>query len=225
MSRVRLPEHFLRRFIIMIAGLYISALAVSFSLKAELGASPLSVCPAVYSPVLGLSVGTLTWVLCFIAIGVQIAVLNRRYNPWQLLQVPVALFYGYLTDFNIFLVSFLPAGNIVLRAVYCLLGILLLGSGIFITMRPNLLMLAPDAALKAIHTVYGWPFSRLKICMDCFLVASATAGSLLIYHRLYQVGVGTLVAMFLVGTWIGIVTKQGSLGRLLDKFMRMENID
>lgn len=206
----------------MAAGLFLSALGVSFSIKAELGASPLGCCPAVFAPALGVSVGTCVWMLCFIAIAVQIAVLRRRYSPVQLLQIPMALFYGYMTDLTTLMISPLPDEGLFWAVLYCALGIVLLGGGIFVTMAPDLLCLSPDAALRAISSVSGWPYSRLKIIMDCFLVASATVGSLLIYGRLYQVGVGTFAGAVLIGAFIGLLKKTGVLEAALLRFMRAD---
>ena len=206
----------------MAAGLFLSALGVSFSIKAELGASPLGCCPAVFSPALGFSVGTGVWILCFIAIAVQIAVLRRRFSPVQLLQIPVALFYGYMTDLTTLMITPLPEDGLFWAVLYCALGIVLLGGGIFVTMAAELIVLSPDAALRAISSVSGWAYSRLKIIMDCFLVASATVGSLLIYGRLYQVGVGTFAAAVLVGAFIGLLKKMGAPEAFLLRFMRMQ---
>jgi len=219
-KQLKLPDHFTRRLIVMAAGLFLSALGVSFSIKAELGASPLGCCPAVFSPALGFSVGTGVWILCFIAIAVQVAVLRRRFSPVQLLQIPMALFYGYMTDLTMLMISPLPDGGIFRAVLYCVLGIVLLGGGIFVTMAAELLCLSPDAALRAISEVSGWPYSRLKIIMDCFLVASATVGSLLLYGRLYQVGVGTFAGAVLVGAFIGFLKSMGAPEACLRRFMR-----
>ena len=47
----------------------------------------------------------------------QILILRKKFEPIQLLQVPLSFLFGYFTDFGMFLVSFIPADIYAARLV------------------------------------------------------------------------------------------------------------
>ena len=96
-----MPAHPLRRCLLLVAGLIIMAFGVAFSIKAGLGTSPISSLPYVLSLFTPLTVGTATIAMHVTLILLQILLLRRRYDPVQLLQLPVAIAFGYLTDFSV----------------------------------------------------------------------------------------------------------------------------
>ena len=74
------------------------AFGVAFSIKADLGTSPISSVPYVVSLFAPLTVGTATIVMHCVFILLQILILRKDYHPIQLMQLPAAFFFGYLTD-------------------------------------------------------------------------------------------------------------------------------
>lgn len=193
---------FLRKTILMLMGLFLTAVGVSFSIKAEIGTSPFGCCPVVFSQPLGLSVGMTLWLMCCLFLLAQIVILRRDFHLFQLLQLVVSFLFGYLTDFTSRLMSAFPAATVFLKVGYCALGILFLAIGVFLLLKADLLMLSPDAALAVISKKYGFEYGKLKTMMDCSMVAIAAIGSLLFYHRIVGIGIGTLAAAVLVGTSI-----------------------
>lgn len=74
---------------------------IACSIKAELGTSPVSSLPFVLSQFTPLSVGIASVLLNSTLILLQILLLRRQYDPIQLIQLPVALAFGFLTDFSV----------------------------------------------------------------------------------------------------------------------------
>lgn len=70
----------------LILGLFILALGVSLSVKADLGVTPISCVPYVYSIVVPFSLGELTIFMNAIFILLQIVILRRKYRYIQLIQ-------------------------------------------------------------------------------------------------------------------------------------------
>ena len=97
----RTAVYVLRRYLLLCAGLAITAFGVAFSIKASLGTSPISSVPYVVSLFAPLTVGTATIVMHCVFILLQILILRRQYHPIQLMQLPVAVLFGYLTDFGV----------------------------------------------------------------------------------------------------------------------------
>ena len=97
--RDRTPiTHPIRRLLFLCLGLITMAFGVAFSIKAGLGTSPISSVPYVTSEISGLSVGTTTIIMNFIFVLIQIAILRRQYDWFQVLQFPAAILFGFTID-------------------------------------------------------------------------------------------------------------------------------
>ena len=167
-----------RRYGLLGLGLLITAFGIAFSIQAGLGTSPISSLPYVVSLLTPLSVGTATICLHGVLILLQLLILRRRYDPVQLLQLPVALVFGYLTDLGVWVIQGIPVPSYGVRWLLCLAG---------------------EGSVLAVCRVTPFPFGNLKVAFDVLLVGVASLLSLLCLHGLYGVREGTLAAALGVG--------------------------
>lgn len=194
------PKHMLRRCLLLVVGLVIMAFGVAFSIKAGLGTSPISSLPYVLSLLpLGLTVGTATIAMHVTLILLQILLLRRRYDPFQLAQLPVALVFGSLTDFSVWALQGINVSAYPARWVLCIIGILLVGVGVSFEVTANVVTLAGEGMVLAVCKVFPVPFGNAKIGFDVTLVVIASVLSLLFLGGLYGVREGTVAAAFCVG--------------------------
>ena len=194
------PKHMLRRCLLLVVGLVIMAFGVAFSIKAGLGTSPISSLPYVLSLLpLHLTVGTATIAMHVTLIILQILLLRRRYDPFQLAQLPVALVFGSLTDFSVWALQGINVSAYPARWVLCIIGILLVGVGVSFEVTANVVTLAGEGMVLAVCKVFPVPFGNAKIGFDVTLVVIASVLSLLFLGRLYGVREGTVAAAFCVG--------------------------
>ena len=117
-------------FVSFILGLFISALGVAITKKAELGVSPISSVANVMSirfPVLSLGNWLILW-NCVLILG-QIAVLRRRFQWIQLLQLPLSFLFGWFTDFGVWLLSPFTITLYPVRIIVVLAGTAVLALG------------------------------------------------------------------------------------------------
>ena len=179
----------LKRYLLLAVGLAIMAFGVAFSIKAGLGTSPISRLPYVLSLLFPrtLTVGTATIAMHIAFILLQILLLRRQYDPIQLLQLPVALFFGVLTDFYF------------MRWILCIIGILLVGVGVSFEVTANVVTLAGEGLVLAICKVFPVPFAKAKIGFDITLVVLASTLSLIFLAHLAGVREGTVAAAICVG--------------------------
>ena len=91
MQAKRLFPHPVKQTILLAISLILMALGVALSIKADLGTSPISSLPYVTSLLSSLSVGTTTIIMNGMFVLIQIAILRRRYQHFQLLQFPAAI--------------------------------------------------------------------------------------------------------------------------------------
>lgn len=206
----KLPVYIAKRYLLLLAGLSIMAFGVAFSIKASLGTSPISSIPYVVSLFAPLTVGTATIVMHCVFILLQILILRRNYHPIQLMQLPVAVFFGYLTDFGVWAVRGIHCSTYWQQWIVCLIGILLVAAGVSLEVKAGVVVLAGEGVVLAICKVLPKiKFGYMKVGFDVTLVVIACVLSLGFTGRLQGVREGTVAAALLVG----LIAKQ--LGKLL----------
>ena len=206
----RLPVYILKRYLLLLIGLSIMAFGVAFSIKASLGTSPISSVPYVVSLFAPLTVGTATIIMHCVFIALQILILRGDYHPIQLMQLPVAVFFGYLTDFGVWAVQGINCSAYWQQWLVCLAGILLVAVGVSLEVKAGVVVLAGEGVVLAICQVLPKiKFGYMKVGFDVTLVVTACILSFAFTGRLQGVREGTVAAALLVG----LIAKQ--IGRFL----------
>ncbi|MFV0435947.1 MAG: DUF6198 family protein [Desulfopila sp.] len=101
-------SNYLRRYFLLIFGLFIMAFGVALSINANMGISPISCLPYALSQIDNtFTVGEFTAAMHVFFVLLQIFLLRRQYAVYQLLQLVVAVILGYLIDLSIAVLSFL----------------------------------------------------------------------------------------------------------------------
>lgn len=203
----------LKRCLLLLAGLAVMAFGVAFSIKANLGTSPISSVPYVVSLFAPLTVGTATIIMHCVFILLQILILRRNYHPIQLMQLPVAVFFGYLTDFGVWAVQGIRCDTYLQQWLICLIGILLVAVGVSFEVKAGVVVLAGEGVVLAVCKVLPKvKFGYMKVGFDVTLVITACILSLVFTGRLQGVREGTVAAALLVG----MIAKR--LGKWLEKW-------
>lgn len=200
----------MRRYLLLLVGLSVMAFGVAFSIKANLGTSPISSVPYVVSLFTTLTVGTATIVMHCVFILLQILILRKNYHPIQLMQLPVAFFFGYLTDLGVWAVQGIRCYTYWQQWIVCLIGILLVAVGVSLEVKAGVVVLAGEGVVLAICKVLpAVKFGYMKVGFDVALVVTACILSFVFTGRLQGVREGTVAAALLVG----LLAKQ--FGKLL----------
>lgn len=189
----------IKRYLFLCAGLCIMAFGVAFSIEADLGTSPISSLPYVISHLTPLSVGNTTILMHCAFILIQILILRRKYDPLQLIQLPVAFLFGYLTDFAVWALDKVTYNTYWQQWILCILGILLVAIGVSFEVTANVVTLAGEGVVLAICKVCPVKFGYMKVAFDVTLVLISCILSLVFLGGLYGVREGTIAAAVLVG--------------------------
>ena len=189
----------LRRWLFLVVSLFVMALGVACSIQANLGTSPISSVPYAVSRFTPLTVGTATIAMHCVFILIQILILRRRYDPVQLLQLPVAIVFGYLTDLAVWAVGFLPPAAYWQQWLLCLAGIALVGGGVSGEVTAGVVTLAGEGVVLAVCQAAPVKFGTMKVIFDVTLVLTACVLSLLFLGHIAGVREGTVAAALLVG--------------------------
>lgn len=193
-------EHIAARIFTLVIGLWIMALGVALSIAADLGTSPISGVPYAISLFTPLSVGTLTIMMHIAFILIQIILLRKEYSPLQLLQLPVAFIFGFMTDAAVFILQDIQPTNYIESLLLCILGIVLVAIGVSSEVASDTVPLAGEGLAIAISKVLKMKFGTAKVLVDCSLVIIAITLSLIFLNSLGAIREGTVMAALLVGT-------------------------
>lgn len=197
-------DHLAKRIIFLCLGLTIMAFGVVFSIKAALGTSPISSVPYVTSTISGLSVGTTTIIMNFMFVLIQIAILRKKYDWFQLLQFPAAIVFGTMIDVAEYLLKPVEFSNYLEQWLLCVIGIFLVALGVSVEVMANLVTTAGEGIVLAICQVAPVKFSNMKVAFDVTLVCISIALSFIFLGHLDGVREGTIAA----AVFVGLITKQ-----------------
>lgn len=196
--------------IFCILGLLIAGIGVAVTKKGELGVSPVSS----VANVLSLKYTTLTlgnWLIIWNSILIlgQIVILRRKFQPFQLLQVPMSFLFGYFTDFGMWIISSIEVDIYLMRLAMVLLGTVILGFGISISVIANLILNSGEAFVKALSDTTHKEFGNLKIGFDITCVMLAVILSLIFFEgKIEGTREGTIIAALFTGFVIRFFTKR-----------------
>ena len=204
----------LQGWVLFVAGLFVMAFGVAFSIKANLGTSPISSLPYTLSVITPLTVGTATIAMHCVLIALQILILRKRYQIFQLLQLPIAILFGYLTDFSIAVTDRITYSSYGQQVLLCIIGILLVGTGVWMEVRSKVITLAGEGLVLAVCQVTPIKFGNMKIVFDVTLVVCACVLGLIFAGSIQGVREGTVAAALCVG----LITKL--INRIADSLQR-----
>lgn len=197
-------DHLAKRIVFLCLGLTIMAFGVAFSIKAALGTSPISSVPYVTSTISGLSVGTTTIIMNFMFVLIQIAILRKKYDWFQLLQFPAAIVFGTMIDVAEYVLKPISFSNYFEQWVLCVVGVFLVALGVSVEVMANLVTTAGEGIVLAICQVAPVKFSNMKVAFDVTLVCISIALSFIFLRHLDGVREGTIAA----AVFVGLITKQ-----------------
>lgn len=221
---MRKNQHLARRFASYLFGLFIMTIGIAVSVKSDLGVSPVSSIPYTMTCVWGIEMGRATIIFhCFLVLF-QIVLLRRHFKIKNLLQILVGVLFGYLTTFGNWLMTFAPdPANLAVRLVMVGISSVIVAVGIFFYLPPDLMPLAGEGAMKAVSDVTGIEFPKVKVGFDVSMVVISFATCMALLHRPGSVGVGTIIAAFLVGNVLGAVNRR--FGAKRDRWLNPEKTD
>ena len=189
----------IKRYIFLLAGLFVNGLGVSFITKAGLGTSPITSIPYTLSLGFTPTVGMFTFVFNIFLIILQVILLRRNFQLQNLLQLPIIALFSFFIDLTMSLLGFMQPETYAMKVVSLIVGCLILGFGVFMEMTANVAMLPGEATVRAVSDVFSTDFGKTKIAFDSSMTVIAAILSFIMFKHLDGVREGTIVAAILVG--------------------------
>ena len=189
----------IKRYIFLLAGLFVNGLGVSFITKAGLGTSPITSIPYTLSLGYTPTVGMFTLVFNIFLVILQVILLRRNFQLQNLLQLPIIALFSFFIDLTMSLLGFIQPETYLLKVISLVIGCLILGFGVFMEMVANVAMLPGEATVRAVSDVFSTDFGKTKIAFDSSMTVIAAILSFIMFRHLDGVREGTIVAAILVG--------------------------
>ena len=196
-------KELIKRYVLFIISLFFCALGIAFTKYGELGVSPISSVANVMSfkfPILSMGNWLIIW-NCVMIVG-QIVILRKNFQLIQLLQVPLSFLFGYFTDIGLVLVSAIPVESYIVRIMMVVIGVIILGFGIALSVIANVIMNSGEAFVKAIADTIHKNFGNVKIAFDVSCVTLAIIMSLFFFDfTIVGTREGTIISALCTG-WV-----------------------
>lgn len=195
------------RYIILLIGLFVVSLGISFITKSNLGTSPISSIPYVLSLAFDLTLGEYTILFSIILIIFQIILLGKNFKPISLLQIPVSILFGYFIDLTMMFLWWLNPDNYYAKIVSLLIGCCILALGVYLEVKADVVMLPGESFIKAVSDRFDTDFGITKVCSDTSMAIMAIIISILAMHKVEGVREGTVISALLVGFIVKLYKK------------------
>jgi uncharacterized protein len=210
---------FLRRAALCLLGNFVLAFGVAIAVKADLGITPVNSIAFVLSKVLSVDHGLMTGIIYAGYVLIQLAILRREFRINNLLQAGAALMFGWFVFLCNHILAFPVPEFYPVRFFFLLAGVSIIGLGIMLYLRADLLPQPAEGLILAIEKKTGWKLHNIKVAFDSSVVVIAAVISFIIIKRIVGIREGTLISMIGIGKCLGFFTKH--LGVKIDAFFRL----
>ena len=191
----------LKDYLLVVIGSLFMGWGIALTKCAGLGLSTISSVPNVVSiKFTFLTIGTWSAIWNIIMILAQICILGKKFKPEQFMQIPVSIVFGWFVDLGVWMFSYIPASLYAVKLIMTILGVIVLGFGISVTIIANRVLNPAEAIVDVVANKINRDFSTLKFIFDVFCVALAVVLSLVFFDfKIIGIGVGTIIAMLGTG--------------------------
>ena len=175
--------------------------------SADLGTTPISTVPYVFTVLTGYSFGTTTFFVNIFLVAGQVLLLRRRFSLWNLLQIPTVLIFGICIDLAMAIVSpHAPAGWWT-GLLMSISGNFVLALGIVMQIRSKTIVQPGEGFVLAAAAVTRKSFGSVKIVNDVTLSLIAAGIGFVCAGELIGVREGTVLSAVLVGLFAKLIVK------------------
>ena len=192
----------------MIISVMVMSIGVVLTVKAQMGASPIVSLPNVLSSVLGMSLGTTVFIVYFILILIEWALIRDRSRILLTLsQLPFTLLFSLFVDLIVWFLGGWTVTGPLEQWAMVIAGTAIIGLGCVLEIDANISMLADDGLVLAISQVTRVRLDKVMVIFDICFVASAFIVSYAAFHGFVGVGWGTIFAGITLGLFVRFFTK------------------
>lgn len=189
-------------------GLFILALGVCFSVKSNLGVSPVSSVPYVISLITTSELGFITAIVLNFYVVLQLFILRRDFGLKHVLQVLCGSLFGVFVTLANGICTFDSPDFYPLQVLYLIISIFLVAVGLMFYLAADLIPQPAEGIIITIASKINKEFSRVKVWFDCTAVMLALTLSFIFMGTVQGVREGTIIAAVSIGKIAGILSRK-----------------
>lgn len=199
------PVQFIIRIIIYCLALLLMAFGVALSVNSDLGVSPVNSLPYVVSQILGLQMGTcVTGIFCFYIL-LQIIILRKEFQLYNLLQIVFSTIFGYFVDFAKMIVGDFRIPTYFGQLAMLAMSIPLIAVGVLMYMDVQLVPMPMEGLSSCLATKLNRPFPSMKTIVDCIVVLTGIVLCFVFLGKLDGIREGTIITALVTGKVIALL--------------------
>ena len=198
-----------KRFLVMLFGMFVTALGLAICVETDLGISPLTTLAyTLHNVVPSISLGTFTFLQHLMFFTLMVLVLRRDFRPYQLLQIPCSFLFGKFLDFWEYLLSGCAPSFYVVRFILLMVGCVVVALGFSLVFTSRVPLEANTAFLNAVSMRTKKPYGTLKLISDVIIVCIAAVVGLLFLRKIVGIREGTVIAALIIGPIAGFFNRR-----------------
>ncbi|MHA8138189.1 YczE/YyaS/YitT family protein [Lactobacillaceae bacterium Scapto_B20] len=189
--------------VLYLIGLNVLALGTVLFTAGKLGVSSLVSVPQVLSMILPITLGQATTAFFILLVAIELIML-RKIKLQIVAQLLLAFVFGWIVDFYGIRVGLerMALQNIWEQLLITLLAIICTSVGIFLMVKAEFVLIPPDGVVNLVSSKLKASFGKTKFSFDLTMVILSVAISLTFIHHIEAIGIGTVLAVLLVGQLI-----------------------
>lgn len=198
----------IKRVMIYCLGMLFLAFGVSFSVKSQLGVSPVNSIPYMISHITGIDQGLITTCVFSFYVVIQIIILRKDYKLINLFQIVFTSVFGLFITFSNHIVFFNPPDNYFARLILLFISIVVIAIGLMFYLTAEIMPMPAEGIMLAISSKTDKEFSKIKVIFDCTVVGISILLSLVFLNEVTGIREGTIIAAILIGKVLQVISKR-----------------
>lgn len=208
-----------RKIFVYCLGLLFLAVGVTFSIKSNLGVSPVNSLPYVLSLISGIEIGKMSIIVNILLIGSQALLLRKKFKLINLTQIFFSFAFGYFLTFSNWVFEFLYVENYILRVGLLFVSMVIIAIGVILYLRAQLVPMPAEGFSIAIRVLTEKEFYKIKTIFDTSTAVLSSILSFIFLGKLMGVREGTIMAAIFIGKIIGFIEKR--FGKQIDNIIKL----
>ncbi len=202
-------KELLKRYFIFTLSVFVIAFGLSGIVRSDLGTSPISSTPYVFSVNTPPTIGTYLFILCLLFIVVQMLLMGRKEiakNKFELLvQIPISFVFGLCTDLTMWILSDLHPDTYPAQMAALIIGCVVLALGISLEVIAGVAMMGGELTVQVAAKRFKIEFGTAKVIFDVTLVCLAILSSLLFTAKVMGIREGTIITAIITGPLVRVL--------------------
>ena len=183
------------KYVCLAAGIYIMTLGGTLAMTGAIGVCPLDAAIITGANITGLSIGSFN------------IIVNKEYQPLQLLQFPISFLFGWFVDFNLKYIWAAAGADIyIVSILFVVFGMAIEAIGINIVLQADVVMTPVDGFYYVLSKKLGKSIGTMRLALDGALLILNLAAILAVSH-IWTIREGTVIAFFVLGPCIDLFRK------------------